>query len=102
MIFVMQKALFIFAFTGFSRIYVGHHYPIDVLGSILVALSVTLILFKAFRLLRPIPNVIIYMYNKISGVPKNKRFEQKNLAALISSLLKLGNGCRNEFRKYLV
>ena len=24
--------------TGFSRIWVGHHYPVDVLGSILVAL----------------------------------------------------------------
>ncbi|MHC0038085.1 undecaprenyl-diphosphatase [Pseudoneobacillus sp. C159] len=67
------------ALTGFSRIYVGHHYPLDVLGSILVALSVSLIVFKASRLLRSIPNVIINMYNKIFGVPKNKRFEQKNM-----------------------
>lgn len=64
--------------TGFSRIYVGHHYPFDVLGSILVALLVSLIVFKASGLIKPIPNVMINIYNKLPGVPKKGRFEQKN------------------------
>lgn len=57
--------------TGISRIYVGHHYPFDVLGSIAVSLIISAFIYKFSPLLQPIPRAIISIYNKIPLVPKN-------------------------------
>ncbi|MDQ0199035.1 undecaprenyl-diphosphatase [Neobacillus ginsengisoli] len=57
--------------TGISRVYVGHHYPFDVLGSIVVGLLVSTIVYNARSLLQPIPRTIINIYNQIPLVPKN-------------------------------
>ncbi|WFA04871.1 undecaprenyl-diphosphatase [Bacillus sp. HSf4] len=51
--------------TGFSRIWVGHHYPLDVLGSILVAIFVSLIVLKFSKHLNPLFHWIISFYNTI-------------------------------------
>lgn len=60
-----------FAFlTGFSRIYVGHHYPFDALGSIIVSLIISSIVYKYHLYLEPIANAIIHIYNKVPLVPK--------------------------------
>ncbi|WP_338450578.1 phosphatase PAP2 family protein [Niallia oryzisoli] len=56
--------------TGFSRIYVGHHYPFDVLGSIIISLVISSIVYKYHPFLEPIANAIIHIYNKIPLVPK--------------------------------
>lgn len=56
--------------TGFSRIWVGHHYPIDVLGSIIVSLIVGFLLFRFSNVLRPIVDLIVRIYESI--VHKNK------------------------------
>ncbi|MEH7439571.1 undecaprenyl-diphosphatase [Neobacillus drentensis] len=59
--------------TGISRIYVGHHYPFDVLGSMVVGLFVSTLIYKFSSLLNPIPKTIIYIYNQIPLVPKTKQ-----------------------------
>lgn len=51
--------------TGFSRIWVGHHYPIDVLGSIIVSLIVGFLLFRFSNVLRPIVDLIVRIYESI-------------------------------------
>lgn len=69
-------AMVLFAvLTGFSRIYVGHHYPFDVLGSIVVGLAVSILVYKLSSLLAPIPRAIIKIYNQIPLVPKNGQGE---------------------------
>ncbi|WP_066065119.1 undecaprenyl-diphosphatase [Neobacillus soli] len=69
-------AMVLFAvLTGFSRIYVGHHYPFDVLGSIVVGLAVSILVYKLCPLLEPIPRAIIKTYNQIPLVPKNGKGE---------------------------
>ena len=45
--------------TGFSRIWVGHHYPVDVSGSILVALFVSLVMFRFSTYVQPLFERII-------------------------------------------
>ncbi|MCY8004052.1 undecaprenyl-diphosphatase [Bacillus haynesii] len=51
--------------TGFSRIWVGHHYPVDVLGSILVALFVSLVMFRFSTYVQPLFERIISLYESI-------------------------------------
>lgn len=59
--------------TGISRIYVGHHYPFDVIGSIFVSVFVSILIYKLRSFLNPIPKTIIYIYNQIPLVPKTKQ-----------------------------
>ncbi|MFP7486440.1 undecaprenyl-diphosphatase [Priestia filamentosa] len=60
------SALVAFALlTGFSRIYVGHHYPFDVLGSIIVAIVISLIVYAVRPKLEGISGFFIRIYNKI-------------------------------------
>lgn len=53
--------------TGFSRVWVGVHYPFDVVASIIVAAIVTFIILKLERFLNPILDAIIKFYNSLFG-----------------------------------
>ncbi|OIK08805.1 undecaprenyl-diphosphatase [Bacillus sp. MUM 116] len=51
--------------TGFSRIWAGLHYPLDVLASLIVAIIVSLVTYKLSGLLDPIVNVVITVFDSI-------------------------------------
>ncbi|WP_160723071.1 undecaprenyl-diphosphatase [Bacillus sp. USDA818B3_A] len=64
--------------TGFSRIYVGHHYPFDVLGSMIVGIAVSSLVYKFSSTLKPITRLIVNIYNQIPLVPKNTKTISEN------------------------
>ncbi|PGS63652.1 undecaprenyl-diphosphatase [Bacillus cereus] len=51
--------------TGVSRVWVGHHYPFDVLASIVVGSITSILLYKFTFLMEPFVNFIIRIYEKI-------------------------------------
>ncbi|MCM3727922.1 undecaprenyl-diphosphatase [Neobacillus cucumis] len=63
--------------TGFSRIYVGHHYPFDILGSMFVAIIVSTIVYKISPILHPFSRSIINLYNRIPLGAKNLQNKRK-------------------------
>jgi undecaprenyl-diphosphatase len=63
--------------TGISRVYVGHHYPFDVLASILVALISSRLVYSFSSVFRPIARLIISIYNQIPLVPKTEQSVSK-------------------------
>jgi undecaprenyl-diphosphatase len=63
--------------TGISRVYVGNHYPFDVLASIIVSLVVSGFVFSLQSVLAPVGRVIITIYNRIPLVPKNQQSVSK-------------------------
>ncbi|TCN24222.1 undecaprenyl-diphosphatase [Mesobacillus foraminis] len=60
------------ALTGISRIYVGHHYPLDVIGSIVAALAASAVVYKYRRYLDPIPGTLIDFYHRIPFFQKKE------------------------------
>jgi undecaprenyl-diphosphatase len=63
--------------TGISRVYVGHHYPFDVLTSVIVALITSRFVYAFRSEFRPIARFIISTYNRIPLVPKTEQSVSK-------------------------
>jgi len=59
--------------TGISRVYVGNHYPFDVLASIIVALVASGLVFALQSVIAPMARAVITLYNLIPLVPKNEQ-----------------------------
>jgi undecaprenyl-diphosphatase len=72
--FKIGLGMLIFAtLTGISRIYVGHHYPFDILGSMIVALLMSRLIYTSSSFFRPIGDIIITIYNRIRLISKTKQ-----------------------------
>lgn len=52
--------------TGFSRVYVGVHYPADIIGSAALGLIVSYLVNRMNGKLDVIPNGLIHIYNSIT------------------------------------
>ncbi len=56
--------------TGFSRMYVGNHYPSDVVVGIVIGLLVAYTVNKLAFLVEPLANFIVAVYRALPFVPK--------------------------------
>jgi len=69
----MGLGMLLFAIvTGISRVYVGHHYPFDILASIIIAILTSTLVYKCSFVFEPIGRLIITIYNRFSLNPRNK------------------------------
>jgi undecaprenyl-diphosphatase len=57
--------------TGISRVYVGHHYPGDVLGSVAVAIITSILIYKFKEHLEPITKRIVNRYEMLLNKKKD-------------------------------
>jgi undecaprenyl-diphosphatase len=67
-------AMVLFAIlTGVSRVYVGHHYPFDILGSIIVAVVVSICMHLITPVLNPFARKIVHFYYGLSWMSRDKQ-----------------------------
>ncbi|MFB6766711.1 undecaprenyl-diphosphatase [Bacillus altitudinis] len=63
--------------TGFSRIWVGHHYPFDVLGSLIVSIVVVFIMNKLWKFFdSPIDRIVTFYENIVGKIFRRKQKDQ--------------------------
>jgi undecaprenyl-diphosphatase len=58
--------------VGISRVFVGHHYPYDVLAGVCVAIIAANIVSALRKMLEPLFQVLLNIYNKIPFLSKIK------------------------------
>lgn len=59
--------------TGISRVWVGHHYPLDVIASIFVGGGTSLLIYKISSYVDPFIGFVIQKYEKFLSKFKKKR-----------------------------
>jgi undecaprenyl-diphosphatase len=51
---------------GFARVFCGVHFPLDILGSVLVALVISILVYQFRNSLKPLNNIFKRMYSKLT------------------------------------
>ncbi|MCL1699415.1 undecaprenyl-diphosphatase [Lysinibacillus sp. Bpr_S20] len=67
--------------VGISRIFVGVHYPADVIGGALLSLGAGFVIIKFSNILEPVVQVLFSIYNKLTKrIPFLAKFGPKDLS----------------------
>ncbi|WP_102693574.1 undecaprenyl-diphosphatase [Rummeliibacillus pycnus] len=59
--------------VGLSRIYIGVHYPYDVIGSIVLSLATSSLVVYFSKKLEPLVQVLFRIYHRINKLDKNQK-----------------------------
>jgi len=63
---ILGQILLVLAFIGgIARVFIGVHYPFDIMGSIVTASIASMIIYRFQDILQPINNIVLKIENKI-------------------------------------
>ncbi|SNS91343.1 Undecaprenyl-diphosphatase [Bacillus sp. OK838] len=67
--------------VGISRIFVGVHYPADVIGGALISYGVSIFVIQSSKKLEPLVQVVFYMYDRLTKhIPFLAKYNHKDLS----------------------
>jgi undecaprenyl-diphosphatase len=78
------------ALWGFSRVFSGIHYPLDIVGGAVIAIIITWLMKKALPLLEPLPSLILGIAKilHVSDIPERNTIKWGIFAPIRNRLSK--------------